>query len=479
MADLANPAAGGDAPAHKSKPEKPDDEKYKTELIKLEKEHSEKHEKLVSDSDITDRDGAAILAGRCFAVNFWADTGYNQNAIKNKISTAGPINKDSPTAKKQQELRSELSTIRQQQQGFKSSRTSQQEKISSLENSLRSKIADSKNSRGKVSFKSAEEIDREISRLEKQVDTGTMKLVDEKKALSEVSSLRKQRKLFAAFDEQQKGIDDLKTQISEMKKEKENPEEKALRERYTAIQQQLDDIKLEHDEAFKSLNSLRDEQTSLHADQQAAYAAIRAHKDSYFKAKREYKDYEDAAWKARKERQKAEREAFEKEKRRKIADKKMEEAQNPAYTDEIMSAEGLIRYFDPSSAAAITASEPGKFAAQAQRTVDDSEFKGMKMVKKGDREDDYFMGTGGKKGKKGRKGGAVPSSSVPQEGGKFNLSIDVIEQLGKVGIEPPMSQSDIPPDVEKLKTKLENWKKDQKRQTDEVGGSSLGKQAAC
>jgi hypothetical protein len=297
-----------------------------------------------------------------------------------------------------------------------------------------------------------------------------MKLADEKKALADITSLRKQRKLFAGFDESQKEIDELKGKISDLKKEKESAEEKTLRERYTEITTELDKIKADHDEAYKNLNSLRDERTRLHEAQQEKYNAMRAVKDKYFKARREYKDYEDAAWKARKERQKAERDAFEKEKRRKIADKKMEEARNPAYTDEILTAEGLIRYFDPSAIVSNTATGPGKFAAQAQRTVDDSGMKGTRVLKKGEQDDNYFIGKAGKKGKKGKKGGAIGSltTSAPTEGGKFNLSIGVIEELAKVEVEPPMNQADVPSVVEKLKTKLETWKKDQKAKTDEV-----------
>jgi chromosome segregation ATPase len=339
-----------------------------------------------------------------------------------------------------------------------------------LDATLKSKIAEQKTARGRVSFKNVEEVDRQIKRLEEQVDTGTMKLVDEKKALAEITGLRKQRKQFAGFDDSQKEIDDIKAKISELKKEREHPEEKASRDRYSEIQKELDSIKAEHDETYKNLNALRDERTRIHGVQQEKYIAIRTLKDKYFKAKREFKDYEDAAWKARKERQKAERDAFEKEKRRKIADRKMEEARNPAYTDEILTAEGLIRYFDPSAAVSNTTTEPGKFAAQAQRTVDDSGIKGTRRLKKDEQEDNYFVGTGGKKGKKGKKQPTAnsPTSSAPTEGGKFNLSIGVIEELAKVGVEPPMNQSDVPSVVEKLKEKLESWKKDQKSKTEEV-----------
>ncbi len=326
-----------------------------------------------------------------------------------------------------------------------------------------------------------------------------MKLVDEKKALAEVSSLRKQRKGFAQFDEAQKGIDDAKAQLAELRKGLDDPEAKALSERYTVISKELDEIKAEQDEAYKSINSLRDERTKLQTEQQEKYSAIRSIKDRYYTQKKAYADYEHEAYKVRREKQKAQRDAFERERRKKVADQRLEEASRPAYMDEILTVEGLIRYFDPSSIAASDSSaskspSSGKFAAQASRTVATPEdFKGVKVVKKDDREENYlFMGTN-KKGKKGRKnnqngGTASPggggssvagtntgTSTPTTEGGssnKFQLSVGVIEELGKVDVEPPMSQVDVPAVVEKLKTKLEQWKKDQEKQTKAVSHST-------
>lgn len=314
-----------------------------------------------------------------------------------------------------------------------------------------------------------EEVDREIQRLEKQVDAGTMKLVDEKKALAEISSLRKQRKGFAGFEEAQKGIDDVKAQIAELRKGMDNPEAKALSERYNAIAKELDDIKAEQDEAYKGISALRDERTKLHADQQEKYTAMRDIKDQFHKARLAYRDHEQEQWRQRQERQKAERDAYQKEKRRKIADKKLEEASEPAYMDEILTAGGLIRYFDPSAPGASKVLRgPSGFAAEARRTVDSSDIKGTRVSKKEDREENYFMGTSGKKGKKGKRGNAEsPAPSTPTEG-KFNLSMGVIEELAKVNVEPPMNQSDVPSVVEKLKTKLEHWKADQDKKTKEV-----------
>ncbi|KAJ5488086.1 hypothetical protein N7453_011540 [Penicillium expansum] len=415
--------------AERVKPTKPDEAAYKTSLAEAEKEHTAAQEKL--------------------------------NQIKAKLDNAKPNNQDSPTVKKQQELRAELSSIRQKQSGFKSSRSSTQEKINALDANLKSRITEQNNSRGRLSFKSVEEIDKEIARLEKQVDSGTLRLVDERKALTEVSNLRKQRKSFAGLDEAQKGINDIKTQISELRKTLDNPEAKALSDKYAEIQKELDAIKAEQDGVFKNLNTLRDERTKLRNEQQEKYTLL---SDTYFKARRAYKEYEDEAWRVRRERQKAEHEAFAREKRKKIADKKLEEASQLAYADEILTAQGLIRHFDPAYDFSSSKKDEGSnFRAGVGRTVEAAEIKGMKVVRKND-EEDYFVGSGGKKGKKGgKKGGAAASV----ESTKFNMNVGIIEDFAKVKIDPPMNQSDVPASVEKLAAKITEWKKNQASKTEE------------
>lgn len=398
-----------------------------------------------------------------------------QNQVKAKIESAKPNNQDSPAAKRQQELRAQLSAIRQKQQSFKASRTSTQEKINALDATLKARVAEQNNSKARMTFRSVEEIDREIARLEKQVDSGSMRLVDEKKALAEISTLRKQRKNFASLDDSQKVINDLKAQIAELRKSLDNPEAKALNDKSDEIQKELDAIKAEQDKAFKNLNSLRDERSRLQAEQQKKYAAIRELKDNYYKQRKAWKEYEDEMWRIRRERQKAEREAAERERRKKIADKKLEEASRPAYTDEILIAQGLIRHFNPSYDFAALGlddkkTQSGSLRAEVGRTVDDSNIKGVKIVKKEDREEDYFVGTGGKKGKKGKKGSAdgTPAPGTPAEGGKINLSFGVIEDFAKIKVDPPMSQADIPVVIEKLAEKITDWKKNQAAKTEEV-----------
>lgn len=339
-------------------------------------------------------------------------------------------------------------------------------------------MAEQKAARSRVPFKSVEEIDREIQRLEKQVDAGTMKLVDEKKALAEMSSLRKQRKGFAAFDKAERGIQDVKAQITELRKTLDNPEARALSQRYDEINQEMQSIKAEQDRSFGNLNTLRDERSKLHAEQQEKYSTLRDVKDRYHKARMAYREFEQEQYRQRQERQKAEWEQHQKQKRRENAAKKLEEASEPAFMNEILTAEGLIRYFEPSSSTETSKSlrGPSGFAAQAQRSVDASEITGVRVAKKEDRDDNYFMGSGGKKGKKGKKGSATgsPAPTTPTEA-KFNLSMGVIEELAKINVEPPMNQAGVPAVVESLKQKRNQWKADQVQKTREVGSpNSIG-----
>lgn len=373
---------------------------------------------------------------------------------------------------KQQALRTELGQIRQQQQGHKDARAVNQRKIDDLEAKLKSRIEQQKENKKKVPFKSVEELDSRIKSLQSQVDTGTMKLVDEKKALAEISNLNRLKKNFSSFAEADNAIADLRAQIAEIKKSREDPEAKALSDRYTAIQKELDTIKAEQDELFKNKKSLFDDMSKARDEQHEKWVALKHIKDTYFQASRAYKDYERQAARARAEKRRQERDEYEAGKRREVAKRKLEEASQPAYQDEILTAQGLIRYFDPSSAEAKEAAGPGKFAAVAQRTIDAGDaFKGMKVVsKKGDDDDAYFVGGAGKKkkGKKGPQSNDSPAPGSPNPESKFNLPLGVIEELARIGVEPPMSQGGVSDVVDKIKGKLEHWKKDQDRKTKEV-----------
>ncbi|PMD47687.1 hypothetical protein L207DRAFT_415473 [Hyaloscypha variabilis F] len=438
MADVATPSGAaehGSAPDKKDKkviekPEKPDEEAYKAALKKAEKEHAVSVEKF--------------------------------NAAKGQVESA-KLSKDSPAGKRRGELIAQLKEIREKQGAGKAGRNKIFDEIKNEDSKLKDLIAAQKVARSRVSFKNVEEIDKEIDRLDKQVNSGMMKLVDEKKALTEISNLRKQKKGFAGFDEQQKQIDEKKAKLKSLRDTLDDPESKALSEKYNKIQAELDTIKAEQDKAHASLDSLHDQKKKLQAEQQEKYLAIKKIKDDYWKQTRAVQAYEYEARQRIRERKKTEQENYQKEKRMARAKEMLEAASDKAYLDEIRRAESLLRFLDPSySAEKAPLQAPSQFTATAQRKVDDSGLKGMKVVKK--EEEDYFAGTGGKKGKKNKKAAATPDTPAPA--GKYSCPPSVMEDCSAMGIDPPMSAADIPAVREKVLAKLKHWKEDQAAQTE-------------
>ena len=314
-------------------------------------------------------------------------------------------------------------------------------------------------------FKSVEELDAKIASLEKGVDSGSMTIVNEKKALAEASNLKKQRKAFSGSDEIQKRIDQKKAENAELKKTFDSKEARELSDKYERNQKELDELKAAKEGTNKSFTVLRAEKDKLYDDQKATYAKIREVKDAFYQGKKAFKEHEDMIYQQKRDRQKAEHNAYLKEKRSKDAQRRLEDASEPAYLDEIKTAKGLIYHFDPSSANKENVKEPGALAASAQRTVDEPEMKGMKVMKKD--EEDFFVGGGGKKKGKGGKKAAGASGS------KFNIDPGTIESFGRVGVDPPTSQGDVPSVVEKLKEKLAHWEKTQDEQTKKVRRDTL------
>lgn len=345
-----------------------------------------------------------------------------QKQIKAKLDNAKPNNKDSPAGKRQAELRAELKTIRDKQQNGKSGRTGVLDQIKRLDEKLKARMQESKDKRGKTQFKSADEVQQQIDRLRAQVDAGTMKIVDERKVLEEIGKLNLLKKSFAEVNDIQKSIDQTKAEIAELKKQLDDPESRALSDRYTAITTELDKIRAEQDDAFKNLNALRDERTKIHEQQQQKYTAVKEIKDQYYTQRRAAVEYEREAKKIREEKRRAENDAYHRGKRQEAAKSKLEDASAPAYDEEIRITRSLLARFG-SAVDTQKATGPGQFAATDFRKVDDAGIKGTALKKKGEEEEAYFVGGGGKK-KKGRKGAANGTASpAPEAVSKFNLDL--------------------------------------------------------
>jgi uncharacterized coiled-coil DUF342 family protein len=104
--------------------------------------------------------------------------------------------------------------------------------------------------RGNMAYRSLADLEAAVAKLDRDVSSGTMKIVEEKKALQEIGNLNKQKKNFAVFEEAQKAIDADRQKLKEMKDKKQDPELKELNEKYDQLDQEFKALKAEQDSMY-------------------------------------------------------------------------------------------------------------------------------------------------------------------------------------------------------------------------------------
>lgn len=386
--------------------------------------------------------------------------------VKNQIDLAKPGNKNP----RQQELKVQLAEIRSQVAAKKASRGKIEDQIKTLQDSINARVKELNAKKNNMPYRTVADLGAAIDKLDRDVSSGKMKIVDERKALQEISALTKQKKNFPIFDEQHKTIDADRATLKSMKEQKQDPELKELNDKYDVLDKEMKAIKEEQDSAYEHINSLRDQRTAMQAVKQEKWEAVKKIQDEFYQNRNAYRTYEKEARRLRDERRAEERARLELEKKRAIATERMEAASQPALVFEIQTCESLIAYFDPSSAEAARRAKqavaPRELAAKATREVKPIDRK--PLVKE---EVDYFVGGGGKK-KKGKKnrGALTDSAESPtteNAPSKFNLNVAILEQLSTIDVPTPSSHEDVPQLLKLLKEKMQYFQDNQERITKE------------
>ncbi|GAA94362.1 uncharacterized protein L969DRAFT_96498 [Mixia osmundae IAM 14324] len=376
-------------------------------------------------------------------------------SIKAKINDSDPKNASGPQSERRKVLKEELDKLRGQQSTYSASRKKALDQIKSLQDGIQRKSKELQDSRGKSKYRSTTEVDNQISSLEKQVEAGTMKLVDEKRALAEISNLKKSRKVIEGFGGQGDSIEADKKKIDEIRAQMDNPESKAASDRYTTIKSELDAIQKDGDAAYKSRSALYDERNALQKKADEIYnlrkterAAFREANDKYYQKMTEDRN-------RRLEKEKAERQAYDDAKREETNARLLEEAKAPAYEREIEDCKTLVEYLQKmtgESTAAIeepklnVASTSSKLPQLETRKVDEAVPEGSVVAAKKTQDDDDYFGGLSKKKKSSKKSNA-PSS------GKLSLPMSTYAALISFDVTPPVSHSDLPKVIEQLSTK--------------------------
>lgn len=292
------------------------------------------------------------------------------------------------------------------------------------------------------------------------MESGTLKLGDEKRALQEISTLKRHRKTVESFKADQQAIDAERDRIDELRSQLDDPESKAISQRYDAIRAELDELKKDSDTAFADRNKLFDERNALSAQLDALYAQKRESTQKYREASDRYyaKVAEDRARRA--ERIKAQRAAEEEAKRKAEAERLLEDARIPAFQNQIEDCQNLIDYFNakitggPAQAPLVSLSGSKSNANGLPqldlRQVDQDVGEGLIVrKKKGEDQESYYIGGKGK-GKKGNKSG---SSTPASANATLNIPFATLTALLELSIPPPANHADLTRIVEDLKTK--------------------------
>jgi hypothetical protein len=111
-----------------------------------------------------------------------------QNEIRSKLSL---LHAPQTESDRRTIIKSELDALQSTQRDAKTDRTKLFDALKRTQEAIAQKVKDSNAQRGKLPVKNVDEAEKRIAALDKQIESGTLKLIDEKKALAEISALKR------------------------------------------------------------------------------------------------------------------------------------------------------------------------------------------------------------------------------------------------------------------------------------------------
>lgn len=268
---------------------------------------------------------------------------------------------------------------------------------------------------------------------------------------------------------QQSAIDADKQQIDELRKTTEDPNARAINKEYEEVKSQLDSLQRDQQADRDKRNELVNEQTSIRQQLDEAYASMRALREEHKQKNDEYYAYLRQVQAQRQEAARLRQREIEEEKRQAAARAERELAEIPAFEDEIITCERLIKFLRPSAAATdsppTTPTTPTTDAKIRQPDAGNAP-QGIALMKKSDREDEYFGG-GGKHAKKSKKQPKQAAASVTTGSTSFKLPLNLMDAFYTIDVAVPTSAADVDRTVDALRARLAHYKAEQPKVTEE------------
>ena len=375
-------------------------------------------------------------------------------------------NKENAPEDPRGKLRARLAEIRQQQAESKTERGKLLDQMKQIQSSIAKKNADIKAIRSKMPFRNVEDLDKHIQMLSGEVDSGQMKLVDEKKMLNEISNLRRSRRTFENVTTLQAQVDADRVKLEELKKSLDSLPGKDISDEYAEIQRKIDELSQQRDADYSRRQDLFNERSTLQKQLNEQLGKRRAAQQEYRSAQDAWHKYQEEQRKKQRERIAKQKEEEQRERLMKRVEQEREAAQYDAYVEEIGTCDTLIAHLSQY----LPKDEPAKAKDDDGIKIDATKApEGKMLLRKKDREEEsFFAGKGSKKGKKSPKPATPDSrSSTPSSTSAFKVSMEFLSQFLEIEVDPPMRITEIPTTIEALQKRRQWYQDNQERVTKE------------
>lgn len=333
---------------------------------------------------------------------------------------------------KRNELTTELKSIIRAQGDLKKKKQIVNEQIKATDAIMKRKIGEIQEKTAKHNFKTVKDIEDRIRKLEANIESGDMILVEEKRAIKEITTLNKVKKDFMGFDQIQKSIDTDKAKIAELKKSLGELSNKDIQARFEEITKSLDAITEKNKSVDTKRKALFDERSKLYKEKDALRDEMRSIYNAFDAKFKKFKADMDAERKRRVEEEKAYNLYLKKVELLDEVKEIAEQAKEPADASEISELKTLISKLDVSEEADESDAPVAEIALP----------EGAELIQK--KQESFFMGTAkSKKNKKSKKKSKAP------------LDAALVGIFVQMGVPIPSSSEDIPKTLDALKEKLQ------------------------
>jgi len=328
-------------------------------------------------------------------------------------------------------------------------------------------VAQNKAMKGEMKYTSLEEIEAAIARLQRQQNTTSMSLNEEKKLIKEMEALQSSKKLVAQFAEAQAGVSG--------QREAANSFNAAIAERQAAVKaaadrvqeqwQVLEGMSKDTDSVKSAVPALIEQRNALRKLIDEQYDRLRAARAEHKAANDEWYGWQREQRRLKAEKRRAEQEAKKAEYEARKAAAEAELAAQVPYEEEMALCDVVAKYLE-----GLLGPPQPKAGAAAAAAAGPAELEGMRALRRDSLDAGPMLG-GGKKGKKGKKRNKDPEKKAAG----LTHTVDSLASFGLLGVDPPATKAAVPAALEAVRAK-KLWYSEQPRGAVEAAAAAAAAQ---